>query len=789
MRSILKVLILCGAAGLLLLPRLGETCAPEFPQAIFVRSHGPDRPMSSFAQGRIGIILPSWRRAYLVVAYRFLESKRLSAAEQRSLLEHWDVDRRIEPRDTTRQAIADWVSARNKYPTNGVPKNTQEFEPRNLGYREIPNCLAPAFVTAVATLTDRAARFGAASPELQEWIRGQDTVFRNCAAGTSIPAQLPATVNPLLRAERAYQIAAAHFYTGQFEAARQEFQAIATDGSSPWRTIAPYLVARTLIREAMNTAAVDQSFNPVVLAKAEDWLKAMMNDPKNRSVRQDAESLLGFVRYHLHPEQRQHELGRLLARGSSGPRFGQNLVDYTWSLDRFLELEPDFPGVQRWTSEYEKRKAEWVLRRYTELKPQRSDDLSDWLMTVQSPAPEAKDHAAEMWRSTHSAPWLVAALGKVHGGDVATHDLMDAAAEIPSGSSAYVTVAYHRARLARESGDTATARRILKEALAQGDILPPSTVHLLQVEQMRAAADVDDFLAHLWQRPIRLDSGLDISWEDFSCSASDCRLALFGTTKPSQYSRPLPQFSPAAATALNTQVPLEIFIKAAQSISLPENLHRRMAPSAWARAALLDEPDFAQRVAEAAVKAQSELKPYVQQYDAARTPEERQFVAVFTVLYFPGLRPFVDDSYPRTIAFQKIDDFRDNWWCRDVGSLAEEVSFHKSYDDYQGRLAPATPAYSFPAFLDAEERQRAAAQWQQLSSYGSAARYLPRIVIEWAKRHPDDKRVPEALHLAVRAARYSCNDGKPNPLSREAFTILHQNYSKSDWARKMPYWF
>jgi hypothetical protein len=91
--------------------------------------------------------------------------------------------------------------------------------------------------------------------------------------------------------------------------------------------------------------------------------------------------------------------------------------------------------------------------------------------------------------------------------------------------------------------------------------------------------------------------------------------------------------------------------------------------------------------------------------------------------------------------------------------------------------------------LNAAERQRPAAEWQHLSSYGTAPRYLPRIVIEWAKKHPEDARVPEALHLAVRATRYGCQDGKPNPLSREAFNLLHQNYPKSEWAKQTPFWF
>src|ERR1019366_9957527 len=99
-------------------------------------------------------------------------------------------------------------------------------------------------------------------------------------------------------------------------------------------------------------------------------------------------------------------------------------------------------------------------------------------ITIQSPAPAAKQHALEKWRSTHSVPWLVAALDKIKEGDTGPEDLMNAAVGIPADSAAYVTVAYHRARLARALGHDEEAHRILKDALARGNKLPPSAVHM-----------------------------------------------------------------------------------------------------------------------------------------------------------------------------------------------------------------------------------------------------------------------------------------------------------------------
>ncbi|HKA53560.1 MAG TPA: hypothetical protein VKJ47_07840 [Candidatus Binatia bacterium] len=61
-----------------------------------------------------------------------------------------------------------------------------------------------------------------------------------------------------------------------------------------------------------------------------------------------------------------------------------------------------------------------------------------------------------------------------------------------------------------------------------------------------------------------------------------------------------------------------------------------------------------------------------------------------------------------------------------------------------------------------------------------------RLVITWAKEHPDDPRIPAALHRAVKSARYGCTSGE---LSRQAFQLLHKRYPESEWTRKTKYWY
>jgi hypothetical protein len=91
--------------------------------------------------------------------------------------------------------------------------------------------------------------------------------------------------------------------------------------------------------------------------------------------------------------------------------------------------------------------------------------------------------------------------------------------------------------------------------------------------------------------------------------------------------------------------------------------------------------------------------------------------------------------------------------------------------------------------LTASERSEAEQECQRLTDLGPASDYLPSEVIAWAKTHPDDARVPEALALAVRSTRYGWNDEKTGPLSKAAFDLLHRRYPNSTWAQQTKYWF
>ena len=94
-----------------------------------------------------------------------------------------------------------------------------------------------------------------------------------------------------------------------------------------------------------------------------------------------------------------------------------------------------------------------------------------------------------------------------------------------------------------------------------------------------------------------------------------------------------------------------------------------------------------------------------------------------------------------------------------------------------------------PAFLSATDRAEAERQIQELKTIETGPNHLSAQAIQWAREAPEDPRVPEALHHAVRTTRFGCVDEATTDFSKAAFQLLHRRYPKSEWAKKTKYWF
>jgi hypothetical protein len=685
-------------------------CGPFFPEFEYAPVHEPVRSEAAverYDAGEIGVVRPRFFREPLVVAYRYLSGVPLSAEEVKALQP---------PAAPTRTGPADqwtatgrWLAARQSVPNAAqIQYFSQDKTIPGQPYQFFENCLDTAFDTAAATLRDREAKWGAASANVAEWLKGQDEVFENCSKGPAIPAPL-AGGDALLVADRQYQIAAAEFYAGQFDAAERDFEAVAANAASPWRDGGRYLAARALIRDGTLNDKAES------LRAAEAKLKAVTADPASAKWHDSAHGLVDFIHATLDPQGRIVALGNELMQPGLGPAIRQTMTDYTHLLGRGKTA------------------------------PAAESEITDWVETFQGGRAE---HAAERWRAEKTMPWLVAALASAKPADAAVPDLIAAAQRVTPEAPAYASATYYGIGLATARGEKDMARNWADRALGTKQL--DSTVNLLRAERLALARDWDEFLEYGPRKPVGL--AYDYLGSD-DMLASDPDAAKKTVALDVDFTQPM-----------NSAVPLALWNRAARGAALPRSLQAEIARSGWVRAAILGDAEarpLAERTRELNPAWAAAMNDYLKQTD----PAEAHFTAVFWMLRTPGMGAELRSGIGRTTAAGKIDDFRDNWWT--VASKAVDAGF-----------------------LSAAEKTAGEAQAARLKQQaGNAVNYLAAQAVAWAQAHPQDARVPEALHLAVRATRFGQTDKQSTTYSKAAFELLHRRYADSTWAKQTKYWY
>src|SRR5579862_1606196 len=704
------ILILLVLAGTLIAPEDVSSCGPFFPEVLFSGRNEPLDPARYFG-GQLGVLQPQYKRIYLMAAYRYLNGSGLSAEDQKALLapqpgyDGYDND----------PAVSAWLKMRVLVGAPAVQSIERYKSDGQFSY--IVNCGEDAFANAAATL---GAHFqaGLNHDDLRAWVAAQDQVFANCSpppqqpqAASRIPDPLPASAPQWMQADRAYQIAAANFYAGEFDAAAADFQHIAEDRASAWHAIAPYLVARALIRKT--------TLDGGPVSAAEKQLRKVLADPDAAAYHESARGLLRFLHTQTDPVGTLNEVAGLVATRKTGVAGLMN--DYRLLLDRTEEHQQNRP---------------------------RGEEITDWIATMQH---DADDHSLERWRATRSIAWLIAALTWAGKPDP---EMMAAAEGIPETSPAYRSAQFHRLRLLPPDEARPQLDAILKRKL---DV---STRNLFLAERLRLARDWAELLryaprteAAAWTAPL-----LD---------------------KPN--GRPRVYFDQDAGRILDRQAPLAVLRQAAESPSLPANLQLEVARTVWVRSVILHDTATARDMAPVLASRAPYLRPFLDGYLTARDDQTREFAAAWLLLNNPGMRPWIDGGEGRLTATPKIDAFRDNWWC---APAQERPSLNAPLNLlYRGGSPDA-------AFVSAAQQTEAQRQFEQLRSSTAAATLMARAAVEWAGTHPDDPRVPESLHLAVRTAHLACGgDQQTDRWAKRAFTLLHDRYPRSDAARRTPYWY
>jgi hypothetical protein len=739
-RTTLAVILI--SSFLVLLSRPTGACGPFFSNAIFVYTKHPDFPLERFAAGQIGVLQPSYARSYLVAAYRNLISEKLSDGEIAAFKSLWDERLNNGAAVDDTEWIKKWSEARAKVP-GAAAVQISAFRSREKPheYETYVNCQEDAFANAEATLNDRIKRFGADSQNVREWLKAQDIVFSNCREGANMPEAAPADLDRLIRADRAYQIAAAHFYAAQFTEAAKDFDAIAQDSSSPWHDVAAYLAARSLLRKG-SLADKEEEGKPF-LSEAENRFQAIVNDKSLTRSHHAARRLLNLTRLRLRPEEKLHELSQSILKRGAADDLKQTVWDYTLLLDKYVGDEVKVDAV-----------------------PQaiRSDDLTDWILTFQDGSTAGAGHAIDRWQATQKLTWLVAAIASASGRGPKVDALLGAAARVDHNSSAFPSLAFHSVRLLIETNRFDEARNALDRILARDrKNLTPSALNLLLGQRMGLSQNLEEFLQNAQRVPTGISDNND------------------GREIPDEPDKETPAetqhfFDWDAANVFNRSMPVATIGEAARSRTLAQNLHGDVLQAAFMRAALIDDRATANQAATALWSLYPELKDYLAAYQRATTPDARRFAAAYLALKFPGLRPYVTVGVSRTSKLEEIDSFRDNWWCGDPPSTYVQ--------DEGARTEPVT----VPLFLK-NSQTIAAREAAAIHALGTGPNYLAQTAINFGTKNPADARVAEALHLAVKSTRYGCTDKETGRWSKAAFDLLHRRYPNTTWAKETKYWF
>lgn len=372
-------------------------CGPSYITPVFDYKKAPENPYQNFAAGKIGILKPTYHRSVLFAAYRYFNGGSFNAAEQQGLIEVWNAEfnNKNYIEDDVSESVKAWLEERKDVVEKEETTPEIYVEREYGGYDFFPNCTKSAFETATETLKDRKTSHGSDSRDVREWVLGQDRVFSNCSSGKQTPAEPNAAMPEWLQKDRAYQLAAAAFYSLDYAEAKRRFAEIAQDAGSPWQETADYLVGRTLIRQASLTK--DKEKSNQLYAEAEEYLFRL--SAGGNKYRASAENLLGLVKYRLHPEQRVRELAQTLSYQGSGDNFRQHLIDYTWLMDKF-----------------EKESLEAEEKRKEELKPK--DENANLTMTnraivvnsnfsVSSAPPNETDLSIHLYSDDYQKNWTI----------------------------------------------------------------------------------------------------------------------------------------------------------------------------------------------------------------------------------------------------------------------------------------------------------------------------------------------------------------------------------------------
>ncbi len=710
--------------------------------AVFSFDQHPDLPLRSYAEGKLGIVQPSYARSYLYVAYRLIEGAGFNLIERNQVVDYWNWKLRGErPESDSGTALYDRVRGLIDIPWQAPEEPNQadasfSLSPQFVFYQR---CSDDAFRTATQTLQARIAKFGRDNLNTYEWVLGQDYVFENCLSPKPgyVPPPAPQNADPLIKSDRDYQIAAALFYSGQFSAAERAFRVIAAQPESPWTVWGPYLAGRSILWRARQLGSRAPDYVDVLLS-AEAQLRSVLDNSDLAPTHDAARYLMLRIQVLIKRRVASAVLGARLMSPLGAPTRLQDLFLFTTLLD----------NAQR---RVDRRQA-----------IAESHELGDWVLTFQSTREEALTHSLEKWRETGSIAWLLAAISKAQPHHPDASEII-AATSRASGHVAQASLLFHAARLA-SGDDYRLARSLLDRLMPLLEGLPSARNRAVALRST-VAADLPDLLS----RGVTLPALITKSWGQGSY--------LHRWELPADDQRvPIPTLEPQTVEALNFAVPLEELAAHADRPPLPAHLRTRLGGIAWVRAVLLGQWEIARRLAPRLAASRPALRADLEDFSAA-PDRDMAFLAALTLVRAPGLSPFLAGARLRRQPIDQADPGGANWWWWPT-------------DGEGAAILPKAPQL---AFFSDEQVSKALSEMKVLRILRDGYEWLLSQAIVQARQSRPHDRAAEMLYEALtkldgvdlQNGHYRPSD-RVEPLRREAQGLLTERFPDSPWTAKIP---
>ena len=763
---------------------------------------GDPADADAFFQGRQGIVMSTAPRPMGFIAWRLLHGRSVGRDAGEALATPC-CDTPWWARDY-RGGASGWFAARNAVASSPAAAYLGAERPGPNG-TSTANCFPDAFDAATATLRDRAMRYGAASGGVKGWVAAQDAVFRGCSdAGSALPPALPGAPQ-WLSMDREYQSAALALYAGRNREAAARFDAVARDPTSSWRASGLYLVARADVRQAL----ADRT--PAAYATARAAIEALSASPGARW-RDQARGLEDVVDLNAAPTAFLASLQGKLDAPTLAPDVAVAFRDFT-DLGKTAAAKPD---ALDWIDTLRAAPGRMSFDARGESSAQIAAREVMWYEAART---HALAHAGERWRAGGDAVWLVAALSLANADDPQTPELLRATDRVRSSEPAWISVQHHALRLTLARAPAAETRGRLDAILARRD-LSASDRNVFAAQRAQVASSLADFARFATRRRL-CPQGWSVDWPETKPPGCIRGRWDAGDVQPSGIYDGTKGLGSVAlgddARATIDRASLSDRIALAGDRRLPAALRLDVALTNYGRAVQLQNEAGINASATQLTSLIPLMSSRFRDVVTAKRGAAKWFAEFLVLAMIPGIRTDLID-YERPEG-RRVVDFQGHWsdWgvlrrpvyrilpprlviyqARGTGfpSDASDTWPDSATDltclDECGRGAAPLRLPDFVRAQAARATEERGWFFRTDHDYGAPPPATPAGAVDawdemlaYARSHPADPRIPEALHWLVHVGHFG---GSHEHSGRRAFMLLHTRYANSRWARATPFY-